>query len=383
MPTHSLPERPNLRHLKDQARDLVRSGEASSLAQAQFEVARRYGFPSWTKLKAHVDSLQEAGRLKDAIDNDDIDRVVEMMTRNPELHRAPIGYGKDGPLTWAAECRYEPPSGARLKIARWLIENGSDVHQGGDGPLGRAALNGDRIPMMELLVEYGADVNAVWRGWFPIIFSACEAVDPVSLRWLLEHGANPDCRPVSALDYQIEAYWRTPKLAECIEILVAAGAKTKYDEPAVLELLSRHYHRLAAMIDEDPSLISRRFPGLHFGQTGERRLLLGGGTLLHVAAEYCDPEAARLLLDRGADVNARGGSGETPLFHAATQLADKGLETARVLIARGADLSVRATLPGHYERPEEFVDCTALEYALRFPGGDSRTVELLRSYEPG
>ena len=50
-----------------------------------------------------------------------------------------------------------------------MIENGSDVHQGGDGPLMRAALNDSRIPMMELLVSHGADVNARWHGHFPII----------------------------------------------------------------------------------------------------------------------------------------------------------------------------------------------------------------------
>ena len=92
-------------------------------------------------------------------------------------------------------------------MAQWMIENGSDVHQGGDGPLMRAALNGYRIPMMELLVSYGADVNAQWHGDFPIIFAPCEAVDPVALKWLLDHGANPNCAnprppyPGTALDY--------------------------------------------------------------------------------------------------------------------------------------------------------------------------------------
>ena len=62
------------------------------------------------------------------------------MTQDPALHRAPIGYGNDGPLTWVAECRvpWEPPSAARLAMAEWMIANGSDVHQGGDGPLMRA-----------------------------------------------------------------------------------------------------------------------------------------------------------------------------------------------------------------------------------------------------
>jgi hypothetical protein len=51
-------------------------------------------------------------------------------------------------------------------MAEWMITHGLDVHQGGDGPLMRAALNAYRIPMMELLVSHGADVNALWHGHF-------------------------------------------------------------------------------------------------------------------------------------------------------------------------------------------------------------------------
>ena len=35
-----LPERPNLRHLKDQAKDLLKAGGAESLTDAQFHIAR-------------------------------------------------------------------------------------------------------------------------------------------------------------------------------------------------------------------------------------------------------------------------------------------------------------------------------------------------------
>src|SRR5712672_1626115 len=171
-----LPDRPNLQHLKDQAKDLLKAGQADSLTDAQFQIARLYGFASWPKLKAHVDSLEEFGQLKQAIDTNNFERVKILMTRNPALHRAPMGYGKNGPLSWVAECRvpWEPPGSERLAIAKWMLENGSDVHQGGDGPLMRAALNRDRIPMMELLVSHGADVNAEWNGDFPILFAACE-----------------------------------------------------------------------------------------------------------------------------------------------------------------------------------------------------------------
>src|SRR5262249_6323008 len=128
-----LPERPDLRHLKDQAKDLLRAGQATSLAKAQFQIARQYGFASWPKLKAHVESLQTVGQLKQAIDTNDLERVKELMIRYSELHRAPLGYGQNGPLTWVAECRVPrvPPGEPRLAMARWMIENGSDVHQGG------------------------------------------------------------------------------------------------------------------------------------------------------------------------------------------------------------------------------------------------------------
>ena len=36
----TLPERRNLRHLKDQAKDLLKSGAAASIADAQFQIAR-------------------------------------------------------------------------------------------------------------------------------------------------------------------------------------------------------------------------------------------------------------------------------------------------------------------------------------------------------
>jgi len=393
-----LPDRPNLRHLKDQAKDLVKAGTATSIADAQFKIARLYGFPSWPKLKAHVVSLEQIGQLKEAIDTNDVARVKELMSRNPELHRAPLGYGRSGPLTWVAECRvpWEPPGAARLAIATWMIEHGSDVHQGGDGPLMRAALNGTRIAMMELLVSHGANVNAEWSGDFPIIFAPCESLDPPALKWLLDHGANPNCSNArgrgTALDYAISTYARSPeRLIACVNILLDARGTTRYDTPGVLELLRGQLDRLAKQLDTDPALLHRRFPGLDCGSTGGRRLMLTGATLLHVAAEFGLVDAARLLLDRGADVNARatvdeaGVGGQTATFHAVTQFGDTGLPMTQLLVARGADLAVRVKLPGHYERLDEFVECTPLGYARLFQNGSSEshpgsTVAFLREH---
>jgi len=405
MPTHSeeeplpLPAKPNLRHLKDQARDLVRDRSAASASAALFLVARRYGFQSWPKLKAHVDSLAEVSRLKLAIDANDLERVKAMMTRNPALHSAPLGYGKSGPLTWVAECRvpWEAPKAERLEMARWMLENGSDVHQGDDGPLMRAALVGYRVPMMELLVDYGADVNAEWGGSFPILFAPCETVEPVPIRWLLEHGANPNCArvgrkyPVNALDYVIGTYSRSAQLAECIDVLIETGARSKLENPAVLAVLRNRLDELSQMLDVEPDLARWQFDELDFGATGGRTLTLRGATLLHVAAEYGNLEAVKLLLERGADVNVRakvdenGVGGQTPIFHAVTQFSNYGLEAAQVLLDRGADLALRVRLPGHYDRAGEVVESTPLGYAALFPGGhpgqENKCIALLREWD--
>lgn len=316
----ALPDRPSLRHLTLQARDLLKDGAAATLADAQFAIARAYGFSSWPALKLHVDSLEDVGRLK-------------------------------------------------------------------------RALRDDRIPMMELLVAHGADVNARWSGFFPIIFAPCESLQPGALEWLLAHGASPNCADVehgitrTALDYAIGTYSRTPRQAACIDLLIAAGATTKYALPPLLDLLRGQLRRFADRLDRDRSLVHRRFQEFDFGATAHRRLTLAGATLLHVAAEFGGLEAARLLLDLGADVNAaaaidaNGVGGQTPIFHAATQFDDYGLAVAELLIERGADLSVRVTIPGHYDRPDEFVSVTPLEYASLFPGDapESATLALLTS----
>src|SRR5262245_34075613 len=82
-PSRQLPERPSLEQLRKQAKDLLRDAREAdagalarmaatpeaavatpiTLAQAQFAIAREYGFPSWPKLVGHVESVSGgAGR---------------------------------------------------------------------------------------------------------------------------------------------------------------------------------------------------------------------------------------------------------------------------------------------------------------------------------
>ena len=91
MAPRSLPPRPDLDHLKKQAKDLLKAHRSAepealvrfresvprlseaadtevlqaklSLRDAQLVIAREYGFKSWHELKRHVESLQEAPKL--------------------------------------------------------------------------------------------------------------------------------------------------------------------------------------------------------------------------------------------------------------------------------------------------------------------------------
>ncbi len=60
--TPRLPERPSLEQLQKQAKDLVNetraSGEAMTLAEAQFSAARKYGFENWAALKHYIEALR-------------------------------------------------------------------------------------------------------------------------------------------------------------------------------------------------------------------------------------------------------------------------------------------------------------------------------------
>ena len=62
--SRDLPVRPNLDHLKKQAKELLqtlkRQDSTAQLADAQHALAREYGFASWPRLKAHVESESAA-----------------------------------------------------------------------------------------------------------------------------------------------------------------------------------------------------------------------------------------------------------------------------------------------------------------------------------
>jgi ankyrin repeat protein len=117
--------------------------------------------------------------------------------------------------------------------------------------------------------------------------------------------------------------------------------------------------RVKQMLANDPSLLHSRTPdgfpaaGLAiFFRHGElaRWLIEQGADVnavaenalkvapVHAAAAACDRETMRLLLERGADVNAKQQLDYTPL-HGAASRGD--IEMARLLLAHGADRNAK------------------------------------------
>src|SRR3954451_14923240 len=66
--TRALPARPNLEHLKNEAKQRLKAcradGPAAKLADAQLALARDYGFASWRQLKAHVERASAEAPLR-------------------------------------------------------------------------------------------------------------------------------------------------------------------------------------------------------------------------------------------------------------------------------------------------------------------------------
>ncbi|CBN79308.1 Ankyrin [Ectocarpus siliculosus] len=67
-----------------------------------------------------------------------------------------------------------------------------------------------------------------------------------------------------------------------------------------------------------------------------------GATALHAAAWHGEHACARVLLELGADVDARDECGRTPLFQASRRGAGGGCETIRELLRGGADVQARS-----------------------------------------
>jgi hypothetical protein len=153
--SRDLPARPNLDHLRKQAKEhlpeLQRQNPGSKLADAQYLIAREYGFASWAALKAHVESLARvnplAGRWR---------ANVSKSKRHPvnRFHSASLHITVDGDMVTIAHSAVDeagredtgtnsvnadgserPGSAGHSVAARWRGPRVLEVHDRKDGQI--------------------------------------------------------------------------------------------------------------------------------------------------------------------------------------------------------------------------------------------------------
>jgi ankyrin repeat protein len=99
---------------------------------------------------------------------------------------------------------------------------------------------------------------------------------------------------------------------------------------------------------------------------------LVGVTLLHVAAEYGNYNAARALVELGADVDATadldayGMNGHTPLFHTVNSIFNYSEPIMQLLLNAGASAETRVEgvwWGKGFEWETAFLDVTPISYA--------------------
>jgi ankyrin repeat protein len=350
----ALPANPNLDWLKKTAKQRLVQLRASQpnakLHQAQLALANDYGFTSWRSLKSHVDSVTPTFRDRDRVFEAARAGDVEAVRRAFASGFDPATPDADGRTVHqiAKERRHEAievlardlqggktrPDGEMQAIQAVMraaqsgdldaLRAGLDAHPEWIDALGggfekatalHLAVLRNQHAATRLLIERGADLN---RRDFPdnaapLHFAAVHG-DLETIRLLVEAGADVDGK---GDDHGVGVLgWATCFVdvrQEVAAYLLDHGAKLNLWTAIALDRADD----LRAMIAGDRSLLSARMT------RNQHRC-----TPLHHAVRKNRPRIVQLLLELGADPNARDATGATALTTASEVSADPGIVAA-------------------------------------------------------
>jgi ankyrin repeat protein len=389
----SLPVRPNLDQLRNQAKDLLKAfkkGDPDAIAEfagalsakaangepklsdAQWVLAKSYGASNWNR-------LVECCSTVEAIWKNDIEGLRALIKKHPHLLVESV---RIRPSNWGSPMAYAANLGHREMCLMLAALGAQDLQHAFE----RACLQG-KIETARMLFDRGARPDP------KALLGPCETLNPQGLELLLNIGGEYDL--VEAAGAVLQTYSRSAAgKHSCLELLIKHGLTVPETPPMALhrgriDLLEQH-------LSQDPKLIGRTFSHreiypLELGCSEDPTYALhgtplAGGTLLHMAVDFDDFEIAEWLLAKGAEANAKAGvdedgfGGYTALFGTVVsqpyRVGVKGHERfAKLLLQHGADASIRASLRKELrfvedETLHEFRDVTAGEWGERFQDQD-------------
>ncbi len=289
-----LPLHPNLENLKNQAKAQLRAQRLTSptflLADAQYLIAREYGFESWSKLKAHVQAQSKTqieasvNALRDAAGRGDCHALKAILNVAPNLINEVGGSGMRTALHEAVGAR----SAAAVKL---LLENGADpnIRCEGDNamPL-HFACEKQNFEIVRLLIEAGSDpigegdyheLGVIgWATAWEYVHSNKTLVD-----YLLQHGS-------------VHNIWSAVAMGDTDAIQrLAAQSPALLDQRMDLANRRRRPLHLAVIKKQRASLLTLLDLGANIESIDEARF-----SALDEAAVRGETEFAQLLLERGA-----------------------------------------------------------------------------------
>jgi hypothetical protein len=173
------------------------------------------------------------------------------------------------------------------------------------------------------------------------LLEAFEEHSPEQIEKALATGVSPtapikDRKPI---DHLIEAYLRSSRFSDCLRVMLKAGAVI--DDPLLEAVLLDDSSKLSHLLSESPQRLHQKLDFLA-AFTSCR-----GVTPLHVCSEFNSVDCARVLLEKGADVNAVAShnaqdvGGHTPIFHAVNSIFNYCRPVMELLVQAGADLEVK------------------------------------------
>lgn len=357
------------------------------LADAQLVIARHYGQKNWVRLLEIVDSNEQFKMLYKAFDERDKNSVEQIVRQNPILFDR---------LLLRSAVLYND-----IRLVKYMYDLGArDIQDA----LGQCiySCSGD---IADFLISKGGDMEGNDRHGL-LGLSACEILRLRALKFTLHYGSKPIPEKTLQEYYAmlVRTYMRNPKgKHECVEELVRHGLKLE-DSPIAafhsgrLDLLKKH-------IKKDPDLVNRRFslseifstPYFDDPTDGLHLTPLVGSTLLHMAMEYDERKIMKLLVKKGANVNATslldedGFGNHTPLFHTTVTFITEDDSKAAFLLKNGADPNHRCSIKKqlkhtgkrHMEDVYEYHNVTPISFAKQWLGGQNmanKAVELLKRY---